>query len=110
MVFNSNSFKGSESETILTTTPTPTPGWQNITITTATTASTIQTTKQSTTTVTIPTVTTVFFPSTTSVPDNTSYSEEPPVKLLEVESLAERFPASESQYRVSMENGYVRLY
>jgi len=36
------------------------------------------------------------------------YTEEPPVKLLEVESLAERFPASESQYRVSVENGFVR--
>ena len=36
------------------------------------------------------------------------YTEEPPVKLLEVESLAERFPASESQYRVSLENGFVR--
>ena len=37
------------------------------------------------------------------------YTEEPPVKLLEVESLAERFPATESQYRVSLENGFVRI-
>ena len=36
------------------------------------------------------------------------YTDEPPVKLLEVVSLAARFPASQSQYRVSMENGYVR--
>ena len=36
------------------------------------------------------------------------YTEEPPVKLLEVESLAERFPATESQYRVSVEDGFVR--
>ena len=36
------------------------------------------------------------------------YTEEPPVKLLEVESLAERFPATESQYRVSLEDGFVR--
>ena len=37
------------------------------------------------------------------------YTDEPPVKLLEVESLAERFPATESQYRVSLENGFVRI-
>ena len=36
------------------------------------------------------------------------YTEEPPVKLLKVESLAERFPATESQYRVSVEDGFVR--
>ena len=35
------------------------------------------------------------------------YTEEPPVKILEVQSLAERFPATESQYRVSLENGFV---
>ena len=36
------------------------------------------------------------------------YTEETPVKLLEVISVAARFPASESEYRVSLENGYVR--
>ena len=38
----------------------------------------------------------------------TNYTEEPPVKLLEVVSLAARFPASDSEYRVSLDNGYVR--
>ena len=37
-----------------------------------------------------------------------NYTEEPPVKLLEVVSLAARFPASDSEYRVSLDNGYVR--
>ena len=36
------------------------------------------------------------------------YTEEPPVKLLEVVSLAAKFPASDSEYRVSLENGNVR--
>ena len=124
VVFTSNSFKGTVTETILTTTTTfnttrpttspnfstTTPSWQNFTITRSTTipASTIQTTIQSPATNTIPTVTAVLSPSSTSVPDNTLYTEEPPVKLLDIESLAKRFPASDSQYRVSLENGYVR--
>ena len=36
------------------------------------------------------------------------YTEETPVKLLQVESLAARYPASNSTYRVSLENGFVR--
>ena len=36
------------------------------------------------------------------------YTEEPTVKLLEVESLADRFPASDSPYRIIIENGFVR--
>ena len=36
------------------------------------------------------------------------YTNEPPVKLLEVESLADRYPATESEYRTSVTNGFVR--
>ena len=35
------------------------------------------------------------------------YTNETPVKLLEVESLADRYPASESEYRTSVTNGFV---
>ena len=35
------------------------------------------------------------------------YTEEFPVKLLEVESLADRYPAAESEYRLSVTNGFV---
>ena len=35
------------------------------------------------------------------------YTNEPPVKLLEVESLADRYPASESEYRTSLTDGFV---
>ena len=38
---------------------------------------------------------------------NAFYTEEPPVKLLEVESLADRYPAAESEFRVSVTNGFV---
>ena len=37
------------------------------------------------------------------------YTNEPPVKLLEVESLADRYPATESEYRTSVTNGFVRI-
>ena len=36
------------------------------------------------------------------------YTNESPVKLLEVESLADRYPATESEYRTSVSNGFVR--
>ena len=36
------------------------------------------------------------------------YTEETPVKLLEVAPVADRYPASESPYRVSITDGYVR--
>ena len=36
------------------------------------------------------------------------YTEEPTVKLLKVESLADRFPASDSPHRIIVENGFVR--
>ena len=39
---------------------------------------------------------------------NGIYTNEAPVKLLQVESLADRYPASESEYRKSVTNGYVR--
>ena len=35
------------------------------------------------------------------------YTEETPVKLLEVESFATRYPATESEYRISLINGFV---
>ena len=35
------------------------------------------------------------------------YTNEPPVKLLEVESLADRYPASKSEYRTSLTDGFV---
>ena len=35
------------------------------------------------------------------------YLKETPVKLLDVEQVASRFPASDSEYRISMENGQV---
>ena len=35
------------------------------------------------------------------------YTEETPVKILQVESVADRYPASDSQYRISVENGFV---
>ena len=35
------------------------------------------------------------------------YTEEPPVKLLSVHSIATRFPAAASEYRDSVENGHV---
>ena len=35
------------------------------------------------------------------------YTNEPPVKLLEVGAVADRFPASNSSYRISITNGYV---
>ena len=35
------------------------------------------------------------------------YTNETPVKLLEVESLADRYPATESEYRTSISNGFV---
>ena len=35
------------------------------------------------------------------------YTNEVPVKLLEVESLADRYPATESEYRTSVTNGVV---
>ena len=38
------------------------------------------------------------------------YTEEPPVKLLAVQSVATRFPAAASQYRDSVENGHVRFW
>ena len=38
-----------------------------------------------------------------------SYTEEPPVKLLTVQSVATRFPAADSEYRDSVENGYVSV-
>ena len=37
------------------------------------------------------------------------YTNEPPVKLLEVESLADRYPASESEYRTSLTDGFVSI-
>ena len=38
------------------------------------------------------------------------YTEEPPVKLLSVHSIATRFPAAASEYRDSVENGHVRFF
>ena len=38
------------------------------------------------------------------------YTEEPPVKLLAVQSVATRFPAAASQYRDSVENGHVSFH
>ena len=35
------------------------------------------------------------------------YTEESPVKLLEVESLADRYPATESEFRISVSDGFV---
>ena len=35
------------------------------------------------------------------------YIEESPVKLLEVESLADQYPATESEFRVSISDGFV---
>ena len=37
------------------------------------------------------------------------YTEGVPVKLLSVQSFAERFPTAVSEYRVSLTNGYVSL-
>ena len=37
------------------------------------------------------------------------YTEESPVKLLEVESLADRYPATESEFRISITDGFVSL-
>ena len=36
-----------------------------------------------------------------------TYTEESPVKLLEVESLADRYAASDTDFRISITNGYV---
>ena len=41
---------------------------------------------------------------------NASYTEEPPVKLLEVKAFADRYPASDSEYRNSILNGYVSSF
>ena len=41
---------------------------------------------------------------------NAFYTEEPPVKLLEVESLADRYPAAESEFRLSVTNGFVSSF
>ena len=41
---------------------------------------------------------------------NASYTEEAPVKLLEVEAFADRYPASDSKYRLYLLNGYVSGY
>ena len=38
---------------------------------------------------------------------NAAYTEESPVKLLEVESLADRYAASDTDFRISITNGYV---
>ena len=38
---------------------------------------------------------------------NTAYTEETPVKLLKVDSMADRYPAAESEYRISITNGQV---
>ena len=38
-----------------------------------------------------------------------NYLEEPPVKLLSVNSLADRHPAANSELRISIQNGEVRL-
>ena len=37
------------------------------------------------------------------------YRQEIPVKMLNVRSLATRYPASNSEFRTSIENGYVIL-
>ena len=37
------------------------------------------------------------------------YTEEPPVKLLTVNSVASRFPAADSDYRDSVVNGHVSV-
>ena len=37
------------------------------------------------------------------------YTNEVPVKLLEVESMSDRFPASESEYRISVTDGHVSV-
>ena len=41
---------------------------------------------------------------------NASYTDEPPVKLLEVKAFADRYPASDSKYRLSLLNGYVSSF
>ena len=35
------------------------------------------------------------------------YTSEPPVKFLEVQSLSDRYPASQSDYRINCTNGHV---
>ena len=51
-----------------------------------------------------------FLLISTSFPSSEGkYTEETPVKLLEVESLADRYPATESKYRISVSNGFVSI-
>ena len=53
----------------------------------------------------------LFLLISTSIPScGGKYTEEAPVKLLEVESLADRYPASESKYRTSVSNGFVSRF
>ena len=49
----------------------------------------------------------VIFPALIFSSDD--YRQEIPVKMLKVRSLATRYPASNSEFRTSIENGYVIL-
>ena len=40
---------------------------------------------------------------------NGEYTEETPLKMLDVRSVATRYPASNSEYRTNLENGYVSI-
>ena len=49
----------------------------------------------------------VGWANSTSAGIDSTYLEVPPVKLLTVQSFAERYPAAQSEYRISMEDGAV---
>ena len=44
-----------------------------------------------------------------SVLSSTDYRQEIPVKLLNIRSVATRYPASDSEFRTKVENGYVSI-